>query len=96
MKKATIFSAMFLFVFGITAGMVVGLNEGAEAIDQCWGPCMVTNICSLHTGPLCPNPYAPYYVYVKSLCTGGPKNCPWVYEQCDCWNGVEPCRIRCL
>jgi hypothetical protein len=96
MKKATIFSAVFLFVFGLTAGMVVGLNENAAAIEQCAGPCLVTTYCSLHTGALCPDPSKPYYVYLKALCAGGPGNCPFIYEQCDCWNGVEPCRVWCL
>jgi len=70
MRKATIFSAMFLFVFGITAGLVVGLNENAAAIDQCQGPCLITTYCSLHTGSLCTNPAKPSLAYRRShVCT---------------------------
>lgn len=97
MKKTAIFSMLFLFTMGMTAGIVVGLSDTAQAIGQCSGPCLSKTTCSLDTGPACTNPSQPYYVYVESTCTGGPLNCPWVHkQQCDCWNGVDPCRIRCL
>jgi hypothetical protein len=91
MKKPIMLSAVLLFVFGMTFGIVLTLNEDAMAIDECSWECQFRLYCSSTTGPNCGG-YAPYYVFRKSTCTGGPLNCPFVNEWIGCWSGVEPCR----
>jgi hypothetical protein len=93
MKKAAFLSAMLVFVFGATTGIVIGLNDNAQAIDQCAWQCLFRTECSLDTGPECTHPNIPYLVYRHSTCAGGPLNCPFIRDQViGCWNGVEPCR----
>lgn len=94
MKKPILLSAVFLFIFGVTFGIVVTLNDTAEAAYQCAFLCTFTQYCSTVTGPDCPchgTGTAIYYVYHRSTCTGGPLNCPYVNEWTGCWTGNQPC-----
>jgi hypothetical protein len=78
MKKATIYTSLFLFVFGLTAGFTLTFTDDAMAIEKCDGPCLGENRCHTdETGPLClSNPRTPYYLYFHPSCADGPFNCP--------------------
>jgi hypothetical protein len=77
MKRVTIFSSLFLFVFGMTAGLTLTLSQNTFAGPECDWECLGENVCHLdETGPLClSNPKTPYYLYFHPTCSGGPLNC---------------------
>lgn len=91
MKKAALFSFLFLFTLGMTTGIVVSLGENAYAGEQCYFECLYKNYCSLDTGPECSAPF-PYYVYRVDACMGGPLNCPQYQVLIGCWTGSGTCR----
>ena len=98
MKRAAFLSTALLVVFGMSLGIVVSLNEDAQAVYECVWQCTFKTKCTTQTGPECPGtcpPSAIYYIRKTSTCTGGPLNCPYVNEVIGCWNGEEPC-IGCL
>ncbi len=77
MKKATIFSALFLAVFGLTLGITLMTYQPAAAYQVCEYACLYEYYCSTDTGSQCPG-MLPNYLYRKSLCSGGPLNCPYI------------------
>jgi hypothetical protein len=85
---------LFLFTMGMTAGIVVTLNDDAHAIWKCGWECTFQTICSLDTGTYCDDCPGDYIVYKKSTCAGGPLNCPNINEPIACWNGNPPCFFR--
>jgi hypothetical protein len=95
MKKAVVFSAMFVVVFGLTIGMTIGLSDQAHAIWVCGDTCTGYNVCSTDTGPLCPGTQycGNYYVYFHGTCEGGSHNCPggntWI--GCSPESGIPGC-----
>jgi hypothetical protein len=92
-RKATIISATFLVVFGLTFGIVVGLSNQAKAIPPCGSQCLTRTVWSHYTGPLCPGSCPGsdiYYIYRQATCIGGPLNCPIFTEVFACWDGVGP------
>jgi hypothetical protein len=97
MKKATIISATFLVVFGLTLGAVLSLNQDANAVSLCSWRCTFKTTWTTLTGPECPGICQPDMIYKitrRSTCAGGPLNCPFVNEVIGCWNGTDP--IGCL
>ncbi len=82
MKKLTIYGSLFLFVFGLSAGLVVTMPGQAQAYQLCTLECVGQYYCNTHkTGELCTSPKMPYYKYWVATCVGGPLNCPpthWV------------------
>ncbi len=87
MKKVTVFSSLFVLVFGCALGMTVMFHTPAKAIDQCGEICEGYYDCTYQTGPLCTaNPRMPYYKYFHPTCGGGPTNCesnPYVVGCCS-------------
>jgi len=57
MKRARIFAALFLLIFGLAVATTVLTADRAEAM-----PTII--YCSRDTGPNCTNPTHPYYLYV--------------------------------
>lgn len=97
MKRATIIASTFLVVFGLTAGIVLSLNEDANAVYLCSWQCTFVTSWTTSTGPECPGTCPSSMIYKitrRSTCVGGPLNCPFVKEVIGCWDGEEP--IGCL
>lgn len=92
MRKLSVFSLLFLFAFGMSAGFVVGFADEARAdIPTCEFACKVEFVCTTETGPLCNNPRFPYYAYRVSQCMGGPLYCPYINEFYGCARGGSKC-----
>jgi hypothetical protein len=97
MKKSAVLSVLFLFTFGATLGMVLSLNEAAQAGPVCDFLCLWKLDKSDDTGPLCPQGCPQdyiYYIWKIDTCRGGPLNCPDMKIFMGCWNGVDP--IGCM
>ncbi len=77
MKKLTVLVPLFVFVFGLAAGITVTMYDQANALYMCAEGCSGYYECRLdETGPLCTHPWVPYYRYFVPTCSGGPGNCP--------------------
>lgn len=53
MKRATLFSTLFLFVFGLTMGTTLMFNEPAEANLPCPGGCTLHLHCTTLHSKIC-------------------------------------------
>jgi hypothetical protein len=97
MKKAAILASTFLVVFGLTLGIVLSLNENANASVECTWHCTFKVTWTNQTGPLCPGNCPAgmtNYIVRRSTCTGGPFNCPFVNEVIGCWDPNE--QLGCI
>jgi len=97
MKKAIILASTFLVVFGLTLGIVLSLNEDANALYQCAWECAFKTTWTTYTGPECPGTCPSSMIYKitrRSTCVSGPLNCPYVNEVIGCWDGVD--QFGCL
>lgn len=93
MKRATILASTFLVVFGLTLGIVLSLNENANAMWECTGQCTFKITWTTATGPECPGICPEGMIYKitrRSTCLAGPFNCPFVNDVIGCWDGSEP------
>jgi hypothetical protein len=75
MRKLSVFSTLFLFAFVMAASMAVTLADNAQAgPGNCKTVCVYELVCSTDTGPYCPNPSFPYYMYeMNPYCLGHPE-----------------------
>ena len=92
MKAVCTFAGLFLFMFTIAAGLTIVASSSAQAgLGNCKTYCAYELVCSDDTGPRCPDPQFPYYLYeMNPYCVGYPELfCP---ENIDPWVG---CCFKC-
>ncbi len=78
MRKFSLLSAAFIFVFGLTFGISMTLTEDAMAEEPCPTACCYDYYCSYETGENCSGPFAHHYSYrYNGVCPGYPtRACP--------------------
>ena len=86
MKKAAIFASVFIMALGLTIGIMVSQAEAGPG--NCKTVCVYELVCSTDTGPYCPNPAFPYYMYeMNPYCLG--------YPALFCPEDVNPPPVGC-
>ena len=85
MKRISVYSGMFLLVFGAVLGLTAFTPDDVSAGIPCPEWCIYELSCTSTTGPNCTDPAKPYYwMGVNGWCTTGEPHhfCGDVFKNC--------------
>jgi hypothetical protein len=72
MKKVTIFSSLFLVVFGLTLGITALSTNALAHFGPCTAGCVYELYCDDYIGPRCPDPNYPHMLWaINGQCLDG-------------------------